>query len=449
MSRGSRWNIWDFHLHTPYSVLNNQFGDCNDEATWNNYVEKLESKAKSQGIAAIGITDYFHIEGYKRVLGYQKSGRLSGLFLFPNIEFRIDKIIYRSKNGGEPKRLNVHVLFSPEVPTSDIEEHFLHDLDFVHESEPFEGSTKRKLKISNLKEFGLTLQQQHPNFQGRSPLEIGCMNAMVQIEKIKQALEDRRFRGKYILVLAEEDMALMDWNSQDHALRKQLAQMAHAIFSSNPKSRCYWLGHCHQTLEDYLAEFKTQKPCIWGCDSHGFEQRFLEPDYKRYCWIKGEVSWEGLKQVIYEPEERVRIQEHNPETVKSYFTLDEVQIKETKANPNLSINATQLKLNPNLVTIIGGRGSGKTALLDLIASCFAAGQQLASNKVSFYYRLFGEHATKHKKTVQPIHIGLRFKSGEFFEKFIGRDIHSFESTDILYLTLLMSTQPIRANSTNT
>lgn len=26
IERGSEWNRWDFHVHTPYSVLNNGFG---------------------------------------------------------------------------------------------------------------------------------------------------------------------------------------------------------------------------------------------------------------------------------------------------------------------------------------------------------------------------------------------------------------------------------------
>lgn len=26
VERGSTWNRWDFHVHTPYSILNNEFG---------------------------------------------------------------------------------------------------------------------------------------------------------------------------------------------------------------------------------------------------------------------------------------------------------------------------------------------------------------------------------------------------------------------------------------
>lgn len=222
MHRGSTWHIWDFHLHTPYSILNNQFGNPDDTATWDSYVDAIESKTEELGIKAIGITDYFMIEGYKRVIQYQQQGRLQDLLIFPNIEFRVDTIVER-------KRLNYHVLFSPDVPINHIEEHFLHDLDFVHEEQPFQDSDTRKLKLTNLQEFGENLRQQHSPFRSKAALEIGCMTAKVKLEDIKHRLsKDGRFSGKYLLVLAEEN--LPKWDGQDHATRKQLIQMSHAIF---------------------------------------------------------------------------------------------------------------------------------------------------------------------------------------------------------------------------
>ena len=61
-SRGSQWNLWDLHVHTPASILNTQFGD-----DWDNYTKLLFKKAIKQNISAIGITDYFSIEGYKKI----------------------------------------------------------------------------------------------------------------------------------------------------------------------------------------------------------------------------------------------------------------------------------------------------------------------------------------------------------------------------------------------
>jgi len=228
-------------------------------------------------------------------------------------------------------------------------------------------------------------------------------------------------------------LSLMDWDGQDHATRKQLLQMCHVVFSSNAGTREFCLGKRHDSVEEYIAEFKSLKPCIWGCDSHGFEERFLEPDEGRYCWIKSEVTWEGLKQILYEPEDRVRIQRSNPEPPKSYYTLDSVQIDTTQVNDALRIDNLNIPLNPNLVALIGGRGSGKTALLDLIAICFPEGKKLAGLDNSFYHRLYVTSG-RPAANVQPVPISLRFHSGDEFSKQVGQEESVFEQADILYLT---------------
>lgn len=71
IERGSTWNRWDFHVHTPYSVLNNEFGFNIEEdhrgEHFDNFVKTLFQKAVQCGIVAIGVTDYFSIDGYKRI----------------------------------------------------------------------------------------------------------------------------------------------------------------------------------------------------------------------------------------------------------------------------------------------------------------------------------------------------------------------------------------------
>ena len=417
MSRGSTWHRWDFHLHTPHSILNNQFGDPNDEMTWETYVTKIEEFAGRYQISAIGITDYFLLDGYKKVMQYQKTGRLSGLFLFPNIEFRINRIVNN-------KRLNFHVLFSPELDPELIEEQFIRRIDFVHQDHPGGYADRRAPTRVNLTAFGRNLRKQHEGFKDYSDLQTGIMNAVVNPEDIKNVLlNDLRFKGKYLIILAEENLSLMDWDGQHHATRKQLLQMSHAVFSSNPNTRDFLLGHKHDSLSEYLDEFKTQKPCIWGSDAHDYSDRFLKPDGDRFCWIKAELSWEGLRQILYEPEDRVRIQTESPESEKSIYTLDRVTLSQKKINDTLSVADVELALNHNLVTIIGGRGSGKTALLDLIAYCFKDGADLQSSELSFVSRIGG---------AIPL-VDIELASGERCTKSEGNPDYFYESSDLTYL----------------
>ena len=56
--RGSQWRKWDLQVHTPFSELNNGFG-----SDFLAYAKELLSRAVQKKIAALGITDYFTIEG--------------------------------------------------------------------------------------------------------------------------------------------------------------------------------------------------------------------------------------------------------------------------------------------------------------------------------------------------------------------------------------------------
>ena len=53
-------------------------------------------------------------------------------------------------------------------------------------------------------------------------------------------------------------------------------------------------------------EYGGRKPCLHGSDAHCVE-KVAAPDRQRYCWIKGDPSFETLRQAILEPEERVCI----------------------------------------------------------------------------------------------------------------------------------------------
>ena len=132
MTRGSTWGKWDFHIHTPYSILNNQFGfdpfDSQDdyhEKQFDEYVKYLFNKAIENGVVAIGITDYFMIDGYKRIKekyldcpekleecfpDEEIRAKVKKIFVFPNIELRLNTFV-----GAKASSVNYHVIFSNEV----------------------------------------------------------------------------------------------------------------------------------------------------------------------------------------------------------------------------------------------------------------------------------------------------------------------------------------------
>lgn len=81
LGRGSLWRKWDLHIHSPASALANEFGD-----DWDKYIAALKD------VAVLGITDYFSIEGYRRVL--ERRQELPNIeLILPNIELRLNTFV--------------------------------------------------------------------------------------------------------------------------------------------------------------------------------------------------------------------------------------------------------------------------------------------------------------------------------------------------------------------
>src|SRR3989338_2162252 len=83
-----------------------------------------------------------------------------------------------------------------------------------------------------------------------------------------------------------------------------------------------------------------------------------------FTWIKADTTFEGLKQIIFEPDERVKIQDYNPYEDRSKVYFNTIKLS---GSTNFILPDFELPLNRELIAIIGGRGSGKSALLDTFA----------------------------------------------------------------------------------
>ncbi len=408
-TKGSVFRKWDFHIHTPESHLNNQFtGD------WDQYVKDLFTKAIEKDISAIGITDYFTIDGYKilrkeyldnpakleSLFSPEEIEKILGILVFPNIEFRLNKFV------GE-NSINFHVLFAEDVPIEFIEENFLHDIDFVYEGNPQNADEKSKLKVTNLITLGQKLREEHQKFKHLPDIYVGMMNAVVDDDQISKVLNcaSSKFKGKYLIgVVSDEDLSDIDWNSKDHQTRKVLIQKSDFLLSSNPKTRQWALGMPPYTegSDKFVQEFKTLKPCLHGSDAH--EAKFIghpcakrgEKEHNcsdtpedcelRFCWIKADLTFEGLKQVLYEPADRVAIQPNDPTPLKSSQTITEFNIEPVGLGPELQFHDAVIPLNNGLVAVTGGKGGGKTAFVDLISNMYQD-RAFCSDKNSFAKRI--------------------------------------------------------------
>ena len=377
--RGSEWRRWDLEVHTPFSALNNGFGGDFDA-----YAKTLLECAVEKKIAAIGVTDYFSIEGYKRLkallddktrldtlVGTDVAAKAQAILLLPNIEFRTSVIITRL--NGQDSRVNFHVIFSDEIDPDVIEEHFLRELKFTAESNPNSLDERWSLTLVNLEDLGKRLKEQHKKFQGKNDLYVGMMNAVVAHEDVTGVLDRQasRFKDRFLMVVpADEDLSKCNWNGQGHLTRKLYIQKSHMLFSGNPGTQEFGLGKRHPTVQDFVNEFRCLKPCVHCSDSHTYESLF-EPAEGRYTWMKADPTFQGLRQLLNEPEDRVFIGTIPPsiERVSSRPTrvVDELRISKIRGSslPEKWFDCS-LSLNPELVAIIGNKGSGKSALADVL-----------------------------------------------------------------------------------
>jgi hypothetical protein len=100
----------------------------------------------------------------------------------------------------------------------------------------------------------------------------------------------------------------------------------------------------------------------------------LQPDEDgNYCWIKADPTFEGLKQINYEPSARVfiGIEPKIIETVKNNPTrfIERIKINQVTGydgSKGVWFKDINIPLNPEMVSIIGNKGSGKSAIADII-----------------------------------------------------------------------------------
>ena len=127
------------------------------------------------------------------------------------------------------------------------------------------------------------------------------------------------------------------------------------------KQREFWLGHGKAKVSELRDRYGGQKPCLWGSDAHDLAH-VGKPDEDRYSWIKGVPTFDALRQACIDPE-RAFVGAFPP----SYATPSQI-ITEVVIENAPWVRTPTVLLNSGLVAIIGPRGSGKTALADIIAA---------------------------------------------------------------------------------
>ncbi|ABS62670.1 SMC domain protein [Parvibaculum lavamentivorans DS-1] len=341
---GSIWTRWDLHLHTPGTKLSSGFGEPTD-AVWSAYLEALEQS----DVQVFGITDYFSYDNYFLLVEKYHAAYPDGTkVFFPNVEFRLTETI--SKTG---KNVHTHVIFDNDLSKCPKEK--LEVLFSV-------------LKTHKTSRTGATVRCSELTEQD-------YVSATVSIVTLAEALRETFGDDQpYIIVTAANNDGLKSVDTKSprsRSISDELDKASHAFFGSA------------KNVEWFLSKERYEggavskpKPVFSGSDVHSPDDlKRLSGDEPNFepTWIKADPTFSGLRQTLFEPAGRIYIGERPPVLVR--------QDREgTRFIAELRVNQKQgyderngkwfknvvIPFNPELTAIVGNKGSGKSAIADIL-----------------------------------------------------------------------------------
>lgn len=382
INRGSEWRKWDLHIHSPYTIIdgNSSYKNVTDD--------DIIKKICQEKISVVGLTNYFKFseDDYKLANKLRKVG----ISTFMNLEFRLT-------NFNNDKMLSdYHVIFSDKLSKKEID-NFLSNLDVSV------GSCKKKINLLTDEEIK--------------------KNAAISFEELFETLQNEslNLKGKYLTAF----LSIGHGNSvcgkgRGYTVYEEIVRKSDLVINSTDfnetleHDKLYWLGKTSD-------KNKYIKPLLQSSDAHclddiGFKIRQVEEKNKdksevckkgdnysikipAFTWIKSDTTFEGLKQTIYEPEERIRYGESNPDDKAKYMVIDYIQYYDNE----------KIYFNSGLNAIIGGRSTGKSTLLNSIAK-YQKNKNVYLNK---HYTLEGDYKIFWKDGESKVERAVEFIPQEF------------------------------------
>ena len=311
-NRGSVWRKWDLHVHSPCTFLNNGF----DTKSIDDFVMKVYKS----GVAAVGLTNYFRFADLE--LGeIKKKLEMKGIIVFPTIEFRTQP------PNKDKEEMHLHVLFSDALDAMKITS-FLGRLETV-DQKYCKNLTKEQIKTTS-----------------------------ISFDKLRETLDrdrDINHMQDYLIIACSRGQGSLrpsaNHSSREHEFAIVVDKFSDILFGNSCD-----VGFFLNKEKDRYKDAKA-KPVLLCSDAHN-----LDDVCTKFTWIKADTSFEGLKQTLHEPKERVLIQERNPgDTKPQRLVIDHATYKISGEKEK------SVYFNSDLNCIIGVRGSGKSTFLKNIA----------------------------------------------------------------------------------
>ena len=380
--RGAEWRIWDLHIHTPASFHwdGKKFG--NNETENNALVDQMINAMNKADASVFALMDYWTFDGWFKLKHRLQSPDAPKLLkkVFPGIELRLA--------APMTGRLNAHVIFSDEINDQE-----LHDFKAKLKLELID----RPLSQDSLRAYARYVGADLLQTRGYKKLEVdaddtlalaaGHKIAELTVASYKEAINamPQNTAIGFMPFTTNDGLSSVDQNKH-YAYALGLFQSSPIFETRDSDMWASFVGIKTDKNQKYFDNFQSAlknipRLAVSGSDAHRFTGAPGDWDKRGYgvfpgdrkTWIKADPTWMGLLQAIKEPAKRSFIGLKPEKLIEiennKTFYIDKVEVKKT-ADATLSdrwLDGTQVNLNSDLVAIIGNKGSGKSALADVIA----------------------------------------------------------------------------------
>lgn len=358
--KGNRWYKCDFHLHTPASSC---FSDKN--VTPVQFIDKVLEKE----LDCIAITDHNSIEWVDSI---KTEGNKRGVIVFPGVEITCSD-----------SKIHMLVIFDTDTTTVKIED-FMRDAGISREDfgKQTAQSTKSIIDIARIanEAGGIAIPAHIDSYNGLS-------NASYQIQK-----EFLNIKTISAVQMVNKDLILKNEYCKDELytkLSEKDTDLSRGI------------------VGDYIECSKLVKNNEIGIlsfsdnpDAEGSSEHGLWGIGKEFSWIKMDENptLESLRQAMMFPDIRIKTCfEASDINVKRFpdLWIKKIKVKDIETIGNIPL---EVEFSPQLTTIIGGRGSGKSTIVRLLTGIFSSNVEPLSDiyeEFLAFFKLKGVGKIKH------------------------------------------------------
>ncbi len=336
--KGARWFKSDLHLHTPASQC---FLDKSVTP------EQWVAACLEAGLDCVAVTDH-NTGAWIDCIKAAADG--SGLFVFPGVEITCDT-----------SKIHLLVLFDQATTTQNVEDFLITcgiSRDSFASEEAHSSMTVIEIAQKANDAGALVIPAHIDEFNGLAYVaSVSSLNDFLKLPFIHAVqFVHNEFLDKSLTIKNNQELLSV--------INSYYGNRTTAIGEDNIKSAYQGLQTAI-TLKKRLLTF-SDNPDSTNASKHG-----LAGIGSRYTWVKmsDKPTLEGLRQAFMMPERTV----HCFDSGKAPYQLPRLWLRKISVqNTTITKNGEsfEVEFNPQLTTIIGGRGSGKSSVLRFLRGVF-------------------------------------------------------------------------------